>query len=439
MKYTTIKQISLGLAGLISFTAQAQKTEMRYKEPVKLPTAINSAAHEESYPLLSKDGESFYFVRTYTEETNGHKKGAQNIFVSYYENGNWSLATDELPTLNNPFNNAVVGISGDGNRLYLLNQYPANPKQTAKGISLSLKDEEGNWKKPKTIVMPPINIKGDHYGAYVSRDERVIIFSANVEGEGEGDEDLYVALQNEEGRWMKIQHMGTTINTEKADFAPFLSADKKKLYFASFGHDGLGGSDIYVSERLDDSYTKWSEPENLGEPINSKGFDGYLAINAKNDIFFSSNSGKGFSDIYQTKLEEVVIEEPVDEEEEARKAIEELVSKFDLKLIYFKSDKADVQAEDAEVLDAVYDVMKQYDIINVIVEGHTDNTASEAYNLKLSEKRANAAAEFLVKKGLKRERIEVQFFGESKPVASNKNAEGRRQNRRVSLKLKIKK
>lgn len=437
MKYFNLLTISLGISGLISFSAVAQKTEVRFTEPVKLPASINSSEHEESYPLLSPDEKTFYFVRTFTSDEGTNKKGDQDIFVSKWENNNWSVATNELPTLNNKFTNAVVGVSKDGERIYVLNQYPFDATQTAKGISLSKKEADGIWAKPKTVVMPAIPFEGDHYGAFVSRDERVVIFSANLKGQGEGKEDLYVALQNADGRWKKVQHMGTTINTEEADFAPFMSHDNKRLYFSSYGHKGMGSSDIYVSERLDDSYTKWSEPKNLGKPINSKGFDGYFAINDKDEILFSSNRGKGFSDIYSTKREVITIEEPKEEEPTAEDAIEELKKKLDLKLIYFETDKAKVKEQDAIVLNAVYDLMKQYDEVEVIIKGHTDNIASESYNMKLSERRANAAAEYLVKKGLNRERIKVEFYGESRPAESNETAKGRKMNRRVELALGI--
>ena len=69
--------------------------------------------------------------------------------------------------------------------------------------------------------------------------------------------------------------------------------------------------------------------------------------------------------------------------------------------------------------------------------GHTDSDASEAYNMKLSEKRANAAAAYLVEKGIKRERMKVEFYGESKPVANNSTKDGRLLNRRVNLDLYV--
>ena len=110
---------------------------------------------------------------------------------------------------------------------------------------------------------------------------------------------------------------------------------------------------------------------------------------------------------------------------------------MELKLVYFDVDKAVIRANDALILDAVYDLLKEYPVVGLKVMGHTDSDASEAYNMKLSERRANAAADYLVAKGINRERLKVEFYGESKPVANNATADGKLLNRRVNLDLYI--
>lgn len=435
MKRNITNIFALALMVISTIGLNAQETVDVFTEAVKLPKSINTKQHEESYPLLSQDGKTLYFVRTYSDNEGDYLKGDQNIMVSYWENGNWSLATDDLPNLNNKFNNAVVGISKSGEHLFLLNKYPKNAKQTGKGISESQKNGK-NWDTPVTINVPNAVFEGDHYGANMHRDERVIIFSANIANQGMGHEDLYVSLKDEDGNWSTPKHMGYNINTPTPDFAPFLSHDKKHLYFASFGHDGLGSSDIFVSERLDDTYLRWSKPKNLGAPVNSEHFDGYLTINEKREILFTSTRDQGtHADIYSTKIETKVVEPKIDPREEAELAIIELKSKMDLKLIYFQTDKHDIRPNDAVILDAVDELMTKYPMVGVVVSGHTDSRASEAYNMELSEKRSRAAAEYLVNKGIDRERIKVEFFGESRPVETNATPEGRYLNRRVALKL----
>jgi outer membrane protein OmpA-like peptidoglycan-associated protein len=103
------------------------------------------------------------------------------------------------------------------------------------------------------------------------------------------------------------------VNTSGADFAPFLAADGKTLYFASEGHKGFGGSDIFYSRRLDDSWKNWSKPINLGPSVNSKTWDAYYSISAKGDYayFVSSNEQNGSKDIYRIKLPDQLRPDPV--------------------------------------------------------------------------------------------------------------------------------
>ena len=88
--------------------------------------------------------------------------------------------------------------------------------------------------------------------------------------------------------------MGEQINTEGYEISPFLSDDKQALFFASNGHPGYGNTDVFVSYRQDSSWTNWSNPENLGDGINSAGFDAYLTVSGDSQVFFVSNSLRKF-------------------------------------------------------------------------------------------------------------------------------------------------
>ena len=93
-----------------------------------------------------------------------------------------------------------------------------------------------------------------------------------------GDQDLYISFMDEFGNCQAPINLGNNINSLGADFAPFLAPDGESLFFASFGHKGIGGSDIYVSRRLDDTWTKWSNPVNLGPLVNSKDNEVYFSL-----------------------------------------------------------------------------------------------------------------------------------------------------------------
>lgn len=427
-------KVSLVLTGaLLSASVFSQDFKKVYSEPTKLSAAVNST-HEESLPLLSADGEKLYFVRTYTSDSDGSKKGDQDVFVSVREKGKWTEASNDLPNINNRFNNAVVGLSKDGKKVYLMNQYVANDKFSSKGISLT-KYVDGTWEKPKAVVMPELKFRGKHYGAYVTPDERAIFFSANIEG-NVGEEDIYYSLRDEDGKWSEIKSIPGNINTEKAEFAPFLSHDGKYLFFASFGHDSKGSADLFVCERLGKGYANWSNPEPL-EGVNTKNFEGYAHIDKSYNIIFASNRGKkaDFADLYTTKMSMKKIEpKPVEPEKtEEEKAVEKLKNKFDLQLLYFDYDKSDITTEDAIVLDAITDIMKKFPNISIVLKGHTDVRGSEKYNLKLSEKRVKSAEKYLVQKGIDDTRIFTHAFGESMPKFTGDTEQDHEKNRRVEI------
>ena len=103
--------------------------------------------------------------------------------------------------------------------------------------------------------------------------------------------------------------------------------------------------------------------------------------------------------------------------------------------ITFEVDKTDVKADFVEILDSVALVLNEYKSTMIEVAGHTDSTGSESYNQRLSQQRAQSVSEILNQNGVAGVRIDTVGYGESQPIASNGNAAGRQQNRRVELTL----
>ncbi len=111
------------------------------------------------------------------------------------------------------------------------------------------------------------------------------------------------------------------------------------------------------------------------------------------------------------------------------------VKKFEIyKVVYFGVDKSAVMTKYTKDLDEVVIIMNNHTDVSVSVEGHADAVGSDAYNLKLSEKRADYVINYLKKKGIAQDRLVKKFFGEANPVGNNKTAVGRAQNRRVEIK-----
>jgi len=103
--------------------------------------------------------------------------------------------------------------------------------------------------------------------------------------------------------------------------------------------------------------------------------------------------------------------------------------------VLFDFDKSNIKPDGAAILDRLVVFMNENKDKKVSFSGHTDSIGTEAYNLKLSDRRWMSASDYLVKKGVDPSRVSGQGFGKSKPIADNKTAEGRAKNRRVEIKV----
>lgn len=275
-----------------------QRTYMELKDVSKVPSELNSDA-EESLPLYSPDGR-LYFVRTLHDGNIGGKMAGQDIWYTQLEDStHWSSPTNNIDPLNNVFNNGVVGVADSGRTLYLNGTY-SNKFEYQLGLSVS-KFEEGEWSRPKRIRIKGFNPKSPYLTFHVNDEAGIMVMSYGSKDDPK-NEDLYVSFREKDFTWSKPKSLGIELNTDSAEFSPFLSDDGRTLYFSSNGHGGLGGVDVFVTTRLDETWQYWSRPSNLGEPINSGAFDAYYT-QFGTEAFFSSNRESSLSDLYRAEYE----------------------------------------------------------------------------------------------------------------------------------------
>ncbi|MBX2898311.1 MAG: PD40 domain-containing protein [Cyclobacteriaceae bacterium] len=267
--------------------------ELVFTTPVPFNNAINTE-DEELAPVLAPDGKTMYFIRAFHSGNTGGKLAGSDVWVSRKDAmGFWMPATRMDAAWNNKRSNAVIGVNADNTVVYLLNAY--NNKS---GISFS-KLYGGQWSTPEFIAIPGIS-KDDFVGFYVSPAFDVIFISMKGK-DSYGEEDLYISLKDAAGHWTEPRNLGPTINTSGFEISPFLSADKKRLYFSSNGHGGFGDADIFYCDRLFDSWETWGVPKNLGSEINTKAFDGYFSI-CDSAAFLISNRSGGNSNIFRAQV-----------------------------------------------------------------------------------------------------------------------------------------
>jgi OmpA-OmpF porin, OOP family len=483
---------------------------------------VNSE-YSELNPLLSPDGKTLYFSRRNHPENIGGVNDKEDIWYSDLDStGQWQLAKNMGPRFNNEgpnFVNTIQSVTPDGRSAIMVlgNKYLDKGKMLA-GVSIS-SNTGGEWSKPVALNIVNDYNYNEKANYFLTNNRQTLIMSVERE-DSKGDRDLYVSFMKADSVWTEPLNLGDIVNSASEESAPFLASDDKTLYYSSKGFSGYGGSDIYVSRRLDDTWTNWSEPENLGPEINSPLEDLFFNIPASSEFaYYSRGVTDTNTDIFRVKLPivknpdpwvtvrgkiidastgkplgaKIIYERLPDGKElgiaqsnpetgdfeirlpgghlygvraEAKDKISESqnldlrnvtsdqvieLKEFDLNPIqvasiqenvtivlnnvFFDFDKAVLKPESFPELNRVVQLMKEKAGMQIEISGHTDAIGAEQYNLGLSERRAKAVIQYFSDKGIEKERLNVLYFGETKPADTNDTKEGRKKNRRVEFKI----
>lgn len=481
----------------------------------RLSENVNST-YKEYKPLLSPDGKTLYFSRRNHPDNVGGAKDTEDIWYSELDSaGNWQLAKNIGTELNNDGPNFVSSVTPDGKAVLLVlgNQYGKNGKMSA-GVSIS-SNASGSWSKPVALQIEDEYNYSEKANYFLANNRKTLLMSIERE-DSQGGRDIYVSFMNADSTWTAPLNLSATINTVGEEQSPFLAPDNETLYFSSNGYSGFGMSDIFMTKRLDDTWTNWSTPENLGPTINSQYEDLFFNIPGNSDYaYYSQGVSEEDLDIFRVALPVLKRPEPVyivkgklldaktGEPLQAKIIYEKLpdgvevgitesnaetgeyeialpggelygiraeaeghiaqninvdlrdaqeaeyeVGQKDLLLapiekevtlvlnnVFFDFDKAVLKPESSSELNRLAKTLEDNSGVNIEVRGHTDSIGPESYNMNLSERRAQAVADYLMKQGVASERLKVTYFGETEPIATNDTLIGRRKNRRVEFKI----
>lgn len=270
-----------------------------------LGTNINTK-YIDKFPMVSPDGKILYFLR---EDYPGDY-GSQDIwYAERLPDGSWDKGKNIGPDLNNQSANFVNSVFPDNNTLCINNSYVSAGNSGI--LAFTKRDGRGGWMRPVVSSIEGLQKQGRWVSFFLAADGRTLIFTM-LRPDSYGGRDLYVSFLQNNGNFSAPINLGTTLNTSANEHCPFLAADGKTLYFDSDGHPGYGGRDIFVSRRLDDSWTNWSKPENMGPAINTTNSDEGLIIPASGEYayFVSNENSIGGLDIYRLKLPESLKPQP---------------------------------------------------------------------------------------------------------------------------------
>lgn len=276
------------------FFAHGQMIIPEFNEPAIIEAI--SSDDEESMPLPFNNGNGFYFYRTYYAGAESNQVKGQDIWTSEMKKKGWESPYRLFRADFIQGNSTNIGTSADGSRIYLLiTKYMET--RTERKIGYLDKMGKDKWGEFNEIKIEDFKFEEKYYHFYMTAGEDILLISMSPET-NRLNEDLYVSLKID-GKWRKPIDLGETINTPKVELSPYMGEDRSMLYFSSQGHGGLGESDIFVSRRLDDTWTNWTPPANLGAPINSNDFDDYFIIGNGSKVFFTSSRGAVNSNIYE--------------------------------------------------------------------------------------------------------------------------------------------
>ncbi|MTI22329.1 hypothetical protein E1176_14955 [Fulvivirga sp. RKSG066] len=504
--------------------------ELRAKESyfrVKNLDDINTPSAE--YSPVYNDGE-LYFT---SSRANNNKiyQATGTPFTNIYrvKTRGANVDTTSIKPLDDLINNfnineGSVTFSPDGKTMVFARGNSGKKKGTADVNLFITRNRNGRWTEPRIL-----NINNPGYwdsSPAFSRDGRTLYFASNRPG-GYGGTDIYSARLNARGRFYKVKNLGREINTAGNEMFPYIS-DDGHMYFASDGHPGFGGLDIFVAQRRNGQ----TFIENLAEPVNSNADDFGMFLFKADRGFFTSNraGGAGDDDIYTfvnedpnlkivnyylqgvtmthndkgdlevlprvnvqlldykkevldetttgddgkflfrvyehehynlvgekiggenqyliTRGEFTTVGKAVD-----RTTLTDLVTDvqydttlvlekieknkvFVLDNIYYDLDESYIREDAAIELDKLVTILNDNPELKIELSSHTDDRAPDDYNMRLSERRAKSAVEYIVSQGISKDRLVAKGYGETKLIIPNAKTEEEHQvNRRTEFKI----
>lgn len=252
------------------------------------------------FPVLTADQQQLIFTR----RIGGGPNDDEDLVISHKNRrGRWSEPESISRNINSELNEGTCTISADGRKLIFTSCVGRQGYGSCDLFeSVRIGDE---WTKPKNLG-PNVNSAEWESQPSLSADGRTLYFISDRRG-GVGRRDIWVSSLNANGEWTRAKNLGKPVNTIYDEISPFIHVNNKALYFASNGLVGFGGYDIFFSER--DSAGAWTEPRNIGSPINNHEdqFSLYITSDGKKGYYSHEevrDAGYSVSRIYEIEIPE---------------------------------------------------------------------------------------------------------------------------------------
>jgi outer membrane protein OmpA-like peptidoglycan-associated protein len=472
--------------------------------PLNIGPGINTK-DPEYFPTITVDGKTILFTRRIVEPRSKPHGFQEDFYISQFDEVKkiWGPAIPLPKNINTLFNEGAPTIGPDGRSLIFVACSDMSGVNYGEGRVGKGSCDLFYTKKIGSRWLNPVNIPGYINTSLwetqpsLSADGKTLYFIREVKNRGASDNaDIYKSTLLDDGSWSQPERLSDVINSPYAEESVLIHPDGKTLYFASKGHVGMGGTDLFMS-RLDEN-GNWSEPVNLGYPINTSFNENSLMVSPEGNIaFFASNrkGGYGELDIYYFELPEdlrptrtlyfegmvydattnvplggkfelidlqtgnVVITAFADVEtgeftvslpvnrEYALKVThdgyayysanfnmtvpdDQEVKYMDIPLmpynkpgteivlanVFFDINKSDLKKESFVELANLVEYLIENPNVKVEIGGHTDSRNEADVNLELSTRRAKVVYDYVIKQGIKADRLTYKGYGETQLI-----------------------
>ncbi len=437
---------------------------------------INTKTHEATAGI-SPDGQTLYIYR-------GDKGG--DLFYSRKDDSDWDKLRRLPRDITSKGNQETsIAFTSDSRRVFFISDRPGG--FGGKDIWTATLDQRGRWTEP-TNLGSTVNSPYDEESLFLAPDDVTLYFSSQGHNTMGGYDVFKTVYRN--GRWIQPENLGHPVNTPGDDLFFVLTPDGKTAYYSTMMPGGFGGSDIYqitflgpekelespiqqdfiasqarplennLMEQqvevvtvpmtllrgriLDDKDNEPlqatielfdNETEELLAQFNSSSETGeYLislpagknyaiAVQAEDYLFHSENINISESSVSREIINDIRLKKV------------EVGESIVLNNIFFDTGAARLRPESYAELGILYKLMVENPSLKIEITGHTDNVGSAGVNQRLSEERARAVVEFLIERGVDRERLSYRGYGFDKPIATNDTPEGRQMNRRTEFEI----
>jgi OmpA-OmpF porin, OOP family len=425
----------------------------RWTVPTSISPSINTEMNEGTC-TISADGRKLIF----TSCAGRDNFGSCDLFETVKVGDNWSAPKNLGPYVNTPAWESQPSLSADGRALYFVSDRRSGIGQ--RDIWVSTLDDNGLWTKAVNAGKP-INSEFDEMSPFIHVNGKALYFATNAL-QGFGGYDIFYVEKDSAG-WAPPRNIGSPINNHDDQYSLFITADGKKAYYSheETREDGHSFSKIYEVTIPEENWLKFrsnyvkgvvrdKETKQLLEAkielidlkeskvessvrsdsvtgkyliVLTQGAEYGLYITKPGYLFKSLNFN--YSEI--SDFEPIVLDIELEKVKEGSVAV--------LNNIFFDVDKYELKSKSQSELGEVIRFMESNPAVRIEVSGHSDNVGSPEYNIDLSQKRSRSVLEYLLSKGIRKDRIIAKGYGATRPVGDNSTAEGRQLNRRIEIRI----